>query len=105
MFSYFIRSIIWAIWKNFTNASRKPSNILLVNLPYVSYSSLDDAFTSAEAAAEPILLDIPLGLLYLASYARKYAERNFNIKLLDINKEILDIINTRKLKGVRLMHS
>lgn len=71
-------------------------NVLLVNLPYLSFSLLDRFFMSPEAPEMPLLLDIPLGLLYLASYAREYSKRDFNIKLLDINKEIFQIFKKKK---------
>jgi radical SAM superfamily enzyme YgiQ (UPF0313 family) len=71
-------------------------NILLVNLPSISFSLLDDALKSDNIPDVPLSLDIPLGLLYLSSYAKQYAERDFNIKLLDINKEIFQIFKTGK---------
>ena len=71
-------------------------NILLVNIPSIPYFLLDRVIKSEDSQEIPISLDIPMGLLYVASYARKYASRDFNIKILDINKEVHQILRFKK---------
>ena len=71
-------------------------NILLVNLPSVPFGVLDSAFQNNEEPEVPFRPQIPLGLLYLGSYARKYASREFDIKFLDINMELYKIFISRK---------
>lgn len=71
-------------------------NILLVNLPSVPFDVLDSAFQNNEEPEVHFSPDIPLGLLYLGSYARKYASREFDIKFLDINMELYKIFISRK---------
>ncbi|UCB56979.1 MAG: radical SAM protein [Candidatus Omnitrophota bacterium] len=72
-------------------------NILLVNLPSLSFSLLDESLRNKEVLESPVILQMPLSLLYLSSYARRYAKRDFNLKLLDINKEVFEIFKERKM--------
>lgn len=67
--------------------------ILLVNLvAVVSFSVLKEKFKTNRMYEIPLKLNIPLGLLYLSSYAKKYAKRNFEIKILDFNKKIFEFL-------------
>lgn len=63
-------------------------NILLANIPSVSISDIEEGLKNRRPLDVPISLNAPIGLLYIASYAKKYAQSRFDLRLLDINREL-----------------
>lgn len=82
------------------NAEKAQRSVLLVVLPY----RLGDATTDTSKKAVRSFLAFPYGVLTLASYAQRYAQRLGQVEVLDLNlpsAETPDAILSRKLAAMR----